>query len=216
MKSLTSYLSMEPLSIFTIWLFTLSGIIGMSIGYYDWFIVKTPLNLLVLFGLLLINFPINDIKKVSIALLFFGAGFMIEWVGVHYGILFGAYTYGSNLGIKISDVPLLIGINWAMLTLASAAISQRFLTNKWLRATCGALLMVLLDFFIEPAAPLFDFWTWDIGYAPLQNFVAWFIISFGLQLIYANTEIKGEFRFSLHIFLTQFAFFFYFFFYHGI
>ncbi len=216
MKSVTSYLSKEPLSIFTVWLFTISGIIGMSIGYYEWFIVKTPLNLLVLFGLLVINFPINDVKKIGIAILFFVAGFMVEWLGVRYGILFGVYTYGSNLGPKIDGVPLLIGVNWAMLTLASAAIAQHFLTKKWFRAAFGALLMVSLDFFIEPAAPLFDFWTWDLGYAPLQNFVAWYIISFLLHLIYTNTNIKGEFRFSLHVFLAQFVFFLYFFFYHGI
>lgn len=211
-----TYPNKESLSIFTVWLFTLSGIIGMSIGYYDWFIVKTPLNLLVLFTVLVINFPINTLRMVGITFFFFLAGFFVEWVGVHYGFLFGAYHYGDNLGLKIDGIPPLIGVNWVLLTLITAVIAQHVSSNIWVKSALGAALMVGLDFFIEPAAPLFDFWYWEIGHAPLQNFIAWYGVAFLLHLVYAYSNVTGPLKFSLHVFGAQLVFFIYFFFYHGV
>ncbi|NND07980.1 MAG: carotenoid biosynthesis protein [Saprospiraceae bacterium] len=169
-----------------------------------------------MFTLLLINFPICSARSISLTIFFFLTGFAAEWVGVHYGLLFGAYHYGDNLGYKVDGIPLLIGINWALLTLSTAAISQHYVSNKWLRAAFGAFLMIALDFFIEPAAPLFDFWYWDIGHAPVQNFVAWFGIAFVLHTVYVKSNIIGMFRISAHVFLAQLVFFIYFSFYHGI
>ena len=188
----------------------------MSIGYHDWFITKTPINLLVLFTVLLINFPVNNFKKASITLFFFLAGFLVEWVGVHYRFLFGAYDYGNNLGFKVDGIPPLIGINWALLILFTAVIAQHISSNIWFRAAIGAAFMVGLDFFIEPVAPLFDFWHWEIGHAPPQNFIAWYGIAFLLHLVYAYSNIKGPLKFSLHLFVAQLVFFIYFFFYHGL
>lgn len=199
-----------PFSIFLVWLFTISGIIGISSGHFDWFITKTPLNLLVLFGLLALNFPISTRKTLFVTILFFLAGFGIEWIGVHFGVPFGDYFYGENLGFKIDGIPLLIGINWVLLTLSTAASAQFLATNSLLRASIGALLMVALDFFIEPLAPTFDFWHWSLGHAPLQNFLGWFAMAWFLQWIYVKAEIKGSFRISIHIYLAQFVFFLYF------
>lgn len=188
----------------------------MSIGYYDWFISKTPLNLLVLFTLLVLNFPINTFKIAGVTLFFFSAGFLVEWIGVHYGFLFGAYHYGENLGFKLDGIPPLIGINWALLTLITAVIAQHMVSNILLRATLGAALMVGLDYFMEPSAPLFDFWHWEIGHAPLQNYITWFGIAFLLHLVYAYSNSKGPLKFSLHVYLAQLVFFLFFFFYNGL
>jgi putative membrane protein len=216
MKNPIANLSIGSLSIFLVWLFPISGMIGMSIGHYDWFIVKTPLNLLVLFALLLINFPIRSGKTIAISTLIFSTGFAVEWLGVHTGVLFGEYHYGQNLGMKIDGIPPLIGINWVILTLCSAAIAQHYFSNIWLKAALGAGLMVLLDFFIEPSAPLFDFWFWKIDHAPFQNFVAWFVVAFLLHLAYGYSKVKGSFRFCAHAFAAQAVFFIYFYFYHGV
>lgn len=197
-------------SIFIIWLFQISAIIGITIGFPDWFITKTPLNLVIIFILTIVNFPINTMKKTGITLAFFFVGMLVEWVGVQYGFLFGEYTYGSNLGFKIDGVPILIGVNWVILTLSTAAISARLFQNKIIRIVVGALLMVGLDFFIEVVAPPFDFWTWAADNAPLKNYIAWFLIAIFLHTIYYKSRIKGDFTFSLHLYLAQLLFFAYF------
>jgi uncharacterized membrane protein len=201
---------LKSLSIFIIWLFQLSAIIGISLGYQDWFISKTPLNLLIMVTLLTLNFPIDTGKKIAIASIFFAVSILLEWIGVHVAFLFGAYSYGQNLGIKADGVPLLIGINWVVLIFSTAAIADRLVQNNFLKIMLGASLMVFLDFFIETSAPPFDFWTWELGYAPSRNYVAWFVISVALHFIYRQSKIKGDFIFSCHLYAAQLVFFGYF------
>ena len=51
-----------------------------------------------------------------------------ESLGVNYGLIFGNYEYGNNLGFKFFGVPFLIGINWIILTAISANTAS-FLTK---------------------------------------------------------------------------------------
>lgn len=85
------------------------------------------------------------------------SGYLIELIGIITGLIFGEYAYGSGLGLKLFDVPLIIGLNWAILVFATAALTQQFLWPTWLKATLAATLMVAYDFFLEPVAINFDF-----------------------------------------------------------
>ncbi|MEM6831426.1 MAG: carotenoid biosynthesis protein, partial [Bacteroidota bacterium] len=108
-----------------IWLFHVSGIIGIVLGYETWFIPKTPLTLLISFILLILLYPMGSMIKYASVLLFFAIGFFVEWIGVTYGFLFGEYYYGNNLGTKIGGVPLMMGITWSMLVLTSGAMVSK-------------------------------------------------------------------------------------------
>jgi putative membrane protein len=193
--------------IFTVYLFHLSAIIGTLLGYLDWFVPKTPINLLLVFILLIWIFPLDTIKKVIASLIFFGGGMLVEFLGTNYSLFFGAYEYGETLGLKIGGVPLLIGINWAILVLMTGEISNNIKIPKWGKAMVGAAFMVILDFFIEPVAPVFDFWIFDGGVAPLSNYMAWFAIALILHGIFQKMKIKGNFKFSLHLYICQILFF---------
>ncbi|HEX9252724.1 MAG TPA: carotenoid biosynthesis protein, partial [Ignavibacteriaceae bacterium] len=50
--------------------------------------------------------------------------FLLEVKGVKTGLIFGEYKYGSTLGIKLFDVPLIIGFNWVFVILGSISISR--------------------------------------------------------------------------------------------
>ena len=54
------------------------------------------------------------------------------------------------------------------------------------------MLMVGLDFLIEPVAISLDFWSWEYDIIPLQNYIGWFVIAFILQLIFLNVLDKAE------------------------
>jgi uncharacterized membrane protein len=207
---------LKLLSIFTLWLFHVSAIIGISLGHRDWFIGKTPMNLLILAILLMLNFPINNRVKIVVSLLFFSISYALEWIGVHFGFLFGEYSYGQNLGLKVDEVPLLIGVNWMLLIFATAAIADKLVNNNFLKIILGSSLMVFLDFFIETSAPIFDFWAWKLAYAPLRNYLAWFIISIIMHFIYRQSKIKGDFTFSSHLYVAQLIFFGYFYAFHTL
>ena len=198
----------ENISIFIIWLVTISGVIGIWLGHGDWFLPKTIFNLSLGAAILIWNFPIkNGWKSLVIWSAVYLIGMIAEIIGTKTGILFGNYSYGNNLGPKIIGVPPLIGINWIVLTFLSATIAKRVIKFKWLSIICGALLMVGLDFFIEPIAPIFDFWSWDEGVAPLKNFIHWFIVSLLMQAVVYDELSEKNHYLPIHHFASQVLFF---------
>lgn len=209
-ESISKKYPVELIAILTIWLFQASGAIGISIGYLEWFTTKTPLNLGLMFFLLIVTYPLNTPKRWYFFFVFFVAGLVVEWVGVKYGFLFGQYAYGANLGAKMDGVPWLIGFNWSMLVLATGAITNAILRNKIVRALVGGALMVVLDFFMEVAAPVFDFWEFEGGIAPVKNYIMWFLIAFILHVIYQQSGIHGKTKFAAHLYISQLVFFIYF------
>ena len=74
-------------------------------------------------------------------------------------------------------------------------------------------MMIFLDFFMEVAAPPFDFWIWAEEVAPLRNYIAWFGIALVLHTIYQAANIRGNVKLSAHLYLSQLAFFAFFYFF---
>lgn len=198
------------LAIGIIWLFHISAIVGIALGSFQWFIEKTPLNLIVFLVLFFWVYPIQTVKKIVAFLIFFWSGIFAEWLGVNHGILFGNYEYGANLGPKLDGVPYLIGALWALLTFVCGGIVDYLSVSKALKILLAALLMVALDFFMEQSAHLLDFWTFEDNLASYPNYVTWFLLALALQFILRALDIKGNRLFSIHIYLSQLVFFLFF------
>ncbi len=194
------------ISIFIIWLFNISGIIGIFVGYKDWFLSLTWLHLLIYLFLILWN---NDFKKtILLSLLIpFAIGMIAEYLGVHYGLIFGEYAYGENLGPKVYGVPYIIGVNWAILTYCTAALSRRICRNIILSSVVGATFMVLLDMIIEVSAPKFDYWRFKNDVVPIQNYLGWFFTAFIAHILLQKIVKVFRVKISLHIFIAILVFF---------
>ena len=199
-------LNFENISIALIWLFHVSGILGIIYGNSNWFISFTPLNLTLNFILLLINCKGNK-RFISMIILGFLIGMITEILGVQFGWIFGDYQYGNQLGIKFVGVPLLIGVNWALLTVITGAIAQQFYFNKFMRVFIGLGLMLFLDLLMEPLAPVLDFWVFDGEEAPLQNYLGWAAVAIFLQFGYYFLKVKINGSFEYHLYLLQIIFF---------
>ena len=199
-------LNRENVSIAIIWLFHLSGIMGILYGNSEWFISATPLNLSINFMLLLIN--CNGHKWFfPLVILGFFTGMITEIMGVQWGWIFGDYQYGNALGYKVLGVPLLIGVNWALLTTITGAIAQQFYQNIFMRIIVGVGLMIFLDLLIEPIAPVLDFWAFDGGEAPLQNYIGWVVVALFLQSTFHYLKVSVEGWFPHQLYLLQIIFF---------
>ena len=194
-------------SIFIIWLFHLSGMIGISFGDKDFFLAFTPINLFISFVLLFFNQKQIEAVELKSVLLIFFIGMVSEILGVQYGLIFGDYVYLDNLGIKILGVPLLIGVNWIILTFITGSLSSYFFNNKYISVLVGAIIMILLDLLMEPVAPLLGFWIFDLPEAPLQNYIGWFVIALITQMIYQFNINKKELTFSTHLLIVNAIFF---------
>lgn len=108
--------------------------------------------------------------------------FFAEWLGVQTGWIFGDYRYENTLQPLLLGVPIAIGFAWLAMLLTTTAVAQRLKLVRNRPSVVPALvvasLMVVFDAVMEPAAVYLRYWTWAGATIPLQNYVAWFILSF--------------------------------------
>ena len=163
-------------------------------------------NLFLTFGLVTFSFR-DDLKKyVTSFLIVFSLGFIAELIGVHTGYLFGNYTYSSKLGLTVLDVPLIIGINWAILSIGAWNLCKKITSNTLLNILIASLLMVIFDICMEPTAINFGYWKWNNQIIPLFNYISWFLIS--IPAIYMHSKFQTNHSgISKVVFISQFIFF---------
>ena len=185
------------------------GCIGIGFSLHKDLILLTPINLFISFLVILWHHPNWKASTYSFLLTSFVTGFLIEIIGVRTGLIFGQYVYGDVLGPKLFETPVIMGVNWAMLTYSSGCFVNYFWERSHyiLKALMSAALMVLLDILIEPIAIRLNFWNWENHMVPLQNYGAWFTVAFFLMLIFFKTEKFTQNKVAVCLFVLQFLFF---------
>jgi putative membrane protein len=190
------------------------GLFGTTVFKLD-LLKLTPINLIVSAAVLFyFHQPKNTMFWIWVIGVF-QAGYILELLGVTTGRIFGQYFYGNNLGPKMADVPVIIGLNWVMLCYVSMHVCQivlnKFVPNKNIhimaKAALGAIFMLIIDIFIENIAPQLDFWYWKNNLIPIQNFTAWYIFSFIFMVIYHQLELPLTNKIAPWLYGLQLAFF---------
>lgn len=182
------------------------GIAGILLGYRDWILPLTPLNLLIS-GWIVLAQDVKSSPKKSVFAYIVIVSYFIEVLGVNTGWPFGEYYYGLTLGPQLFNTPPLIGLLWLMLLVGGWQLANRISKNLFIRSLLVATLMTCLDFFMEPVAVNLGFWTWMNGQIPLSNYISWFVIAFLLSL--GQSKLVGNMnnpRAEL-FFLVQIVFF---------
>jgi len=190
-------------------IFYVVGIVGMSLPISQPLFIKlVPVALfLSLIAILLFHQAAFDMRTILVFATIAVFGFFIEVIGVNTHLIFGHYGYGDALGIKILNTPLLIGLNWLMLMVAGSSVTEQFKMNSWLRILIASFLILLYDIVLEKIAPPLDMWHWENGIVPLQNYLAWFVITFLLQGLLKVTKVKTANSLAFIIVLMQVIFF---------
>lgn len=185
----------------------LVGVVTVLLGYADDLMLLTPYNLIFASALILVNSAGINTRYLIWFLVIASAGYFIEVLGVKTGFIFGEYSYGAGLGIKFLDVPLILGLNWAILVFAIASVTQQLNLHIAAKSAIAAALMVAYDVLLEPVAIRFDFWSWAGGHVPLQNYIAWWVIAF-FMLIGTHKLVKNlENRLAIYVIGIQTIFF---------
>ncbi|MCU0462585.1 MAG: carotenoid biosynthesis protein [Bacteroidales bacterium] len=189
--------------------FFIVGILGVALPLSrNLFITLIPLALL-LSIIVLIPFHQSETRRKEV-LVFLSiplVSFLIEAVGVNYDFVFGIYDYGNGLGTKILNTPLLIGVNWLLLVYCTAVIFEKIPISSIWKITGAALLMVLYDYVMEQVAPWMDMWSFEGGFAPLKNYISWFILALFFHSIIRITGIRITNRIAPFVFYCQLVFF---------
>ncbi|WP_068474490.1 carotenoid biosynthesis protein [Saccharicrinis aurantiacus] len=188
--------------------FYLVGVIGIVLPItQELFISIFPVAILLSFFLLMLDYNKQGSKALII---FFGiitSSIIIEAIGVKTGILFGNYRYGSALGLEIAETPLLIGVNWLVLSYCSVSIVQQFKISNSIKYLFAPMLMVIYDVVMEQVASTLDMWYWQDDVIPLQNYLGWFVIASLFTSILLGFKVNAINRIAKYIYIVQFVFF---------
>ncbi|MFM6998714.1 MAG: carotenoid biosynthesis protein [Bacteroidota bacterium] len=170
----------------------LVGAIGLRSPWADWMILLTPVHLLLTFGLLFFYSDRSERLKASL-LAIFALGLAVEILGVNTGLPFGAYVYLEGLGPKVMETPWLIGLNWALLSLATGSFAYQFLVDgtRLQRALLASGLMLALDVLMEPVAHAHRLWLFAGGVAPWQNYASWAVVAFAAQWLLGTAPLRN-------------------------
>ncbi|MGK9476318.1 carotenoid biosynthesis protein [Melioribacter sp. OK-6-Me] len=134
-------------------------------------------------------------------------GYFIEVAGIYTGLIFGKYLYGNSLGPKLFGVPLIIGINWLILSYASVSLLSQFNFKNTLVLFIAPLFMVIYDLFLEQVAHKLNMWYWLNITVPIKNYIAWYILGFIMVLILRLFRVDFKNSFAPLLFCSQFIFF---------
>ena len=186
------------------------GLAGFLIPLsYPYFEKLIPLVLILSFILLVIYHPKQSSYRLSI-LVFTGiyiSGLIVEMIGVNTGIIFGEYSYGLNLGLKILNTPVIIGLNWLILVYTSSSMFEKINIHVNYKILLASASMLAYDIVLEQVAPLTGMWKWQEGNIPFRNYMAWFIIALIFHALLKTVGIKTENAVSKNLFISQFVFF---------
>jgi len=206
-------------------LFHTIGLVGLLYFDKNFFLAATPFNLLLSFALLLWTQNQRNKAFYIFLLACFVIGVLVEIIGVNTGLLFGDYTYGNVLGPKISNVPLLIGVNWVIIIYCCGISIHTLLIKAINRVAAdtgrdpaalkalsvivdGATLAVFFDWLMEPVAIKLGYWQWNgDGSIPIFNYICWFLVSVLLLTIFHFAKFNKQNKFAVNLLLIQLMFF---------
>jgi putative membrane protein len=202
-------LNKTNVSIFLVILFHVVGLIGFFVPFFrPLFLQIVPFHLLLMLFLVLINHQEINLKFALFMLMVMIAGFAAEWTGVHKHWLFGNYAYGATLGLKLDEIPLMIGVNWFLLVYSISVFLEKLpIKQAWIKILAGSFLLVLLDLLIEPVAIKFNYWSWWNHVIPFKNYACWFLVSICFLTFFSQFKFKPQTCVAPVLLIVQFLFF---------
>ncbi|MBD3408369.1 MAG: carotenoid biosynthesis protein [Candidatus Lokiarchaeota archaeon] len=143
----------------------------------------------------------TPVRAVVIILLFSIFPIIIESIGISTGFPYGPFEYTEQMGYKILGlVPWSVAFAFAPLVLGSITIANKITNRAILAIPLSALLLVIVDLILDPAAVVLNIWVWGIPgpyYGiPLTNYSGWFftalIASVMMHILIADDIFKTQ------------------------
>lgn len=210
MKNFIAKKNRESITILLLIILFISGFIFHNIDFTRPYVMSMTDFFLLLTNGLVYYFlwrKAGSFKLFLWSILAFTLTFLTEFAGVATGKVFGNYEYGSTMQIQVGEVPVVIAFNWIILILATYSLSNKLVRNRWIIPVLSSFLIVIFDFIMEPVAMYLDYWQWEGDTIPVQNYIAWFIISFIFANFLSALRIKPDSRILRYYFFIQMGFF---------
>ena len=174
---------------------------------FDLFLSLSPISLIFTFLIVVCSNIEVSYKSFATIMIIFFLSLISEIIVVNYGIFFGSYYYGDNLGYSMYGVPLVIGLNWVVLTVSCGNIASYFFEkNKYLSIFFGSLLMLILDVIMEQVSGNIDFWYFNDDNL-IFNYITWFILGACNQYFYQSLNYTKNLVISVNVYISFIVFF---------
>ena len=164
--------------------FLLAGVVQYALGL-TYVLSLTPIVIGLLTALTVWFWDAPAKNRVYLAITAIAIGMIVEIIGVNSGLIFGNYSYGPLLGLKIFGVPLLIGITWLLVTLSAWQIVSFSNLGKFAKIIVASGLVVMFDLVLEQFATAYSLWAWQDAVIPLKNYITWFVVGAVIVTFYA-------------------------------
>ncbi len=125
-------------------------------------------------------------------------GLLLEIGNSHLG---HTYTYSSGFAFQLFNVPIAIGIYWALIIYSVMLLSDQYHLPWTIRPFMDALTAITLDLYMDVVAVHLGLWTWVIPQnqewygIPFDNLAGWIfvVISFSFIIRFIRTlNLKRE------------------------
>lgn len=140
--------------------------------------------------------------------------FLLEWIGIATGVIFGSYRYEDTLQPQVFMVPVAIGFAWLTVLLGAQTLARLVLGRfrfwiSLLLPVVGGFFMVGFDFLLEPAAQQLGYWSWSGGAVPVRNYLVWFFAGVIILTIGQMAQVfpQRPVRFAGHTYIAQVMYF---------
>jgi uncharacterized membrane protein len=106
-------------------------------------------------------------------------GVTLEILNVHMS---GLYSYGKEFMVQIYDVPLAIGLGWAVIYYISHKSAENYNLKWWQIPLFMSLIALSIDLVVDVVAIRLGFWSWRIPFdqewfgVPYDNLFGWMAV----------------------------------------
>jgi uncharacterized membrane protein len=130
-----------------------------------------------------------------------GGGLLVEAVGVHTGVPFGAYAYTGDLGAEVLGVPAVVPLAWTMMAWPALVVG-RTLARRVPVALVGGAALAAWDLFLDPQMVTEGYWTWRGSFrglpgvpgVPLGNYLGWLVVALVMMVLLATLAPRAGAR----------------------
>lgn len=182
-------------------------IIGLSSSSRQQFLHLIPYVFLISLGVIILNNNYQNFDHYFFYSIIFVLSLIIHIMLKWFEVSALEPIYRSSLGIKLFGIPLIIPVIWVIVVNCVNGILRKFRLNVILASFIGAILVLILDIFIEAQAVKFGFWNWSDGEIPLSNYFWWFSLSLGFIYASFKLDIRNNTFISVTTYLLLLLFF---------
>ena len=101
----------------------------------------------------------------------------------------------------------MIGFNWMIVLFGCVSLAQIISQRATLQVAIATLCAPLFDYVMEPVAVAFNYWEWQGGVPPVQNYIVWGVISGVMCSVYLLLRCSTKKALPAYYLGIQFGYF---------